>query len=209
MVLDVEGNPDASWFAVYDGHGGGFTSKYAAMKVLSYVTATPEWKADSVSPDSIRAALIRGFLQTDADLRAEPEIAGGDDHSGSTAVTAFVTKEHIIVGNCGDSRAMLVRDNAVRASGLVPPGCPLAPLPPPPQAVELSIDHKPYNEVEQRRIEAAGGTVTMRRVNGDLAVSRALGDFTYKHATHLPPTQQQVSPEPEVYVEVRRVGGSR
>ena len=65
------------------------------------------------------------------------------------------------------------------------------------------MDHKPYNEAEQRRIEAAGGTVTMRRVNGDLAVSRALGDFTYKHAAHLPPTQQQVSPEPEVHVEVR------
>ena len=65
------------------------------------------------------------------------------------------------------------------------------------------MDHKPYNEVEQRRIEAAGGTVTMRRVNGDLAVSRALGDFTYKHATHLPATQQQVSPEPEIHVEAR------
>jgi len=43
----------------------------------------------------------------------------------------------------------------------------------------------------------------MRRVNGDLAVSRALGDFTYKHSTHLPATQQQVSPEPEIRVEVR------
>ena len=66
----------------------------------------------------------------------------------------------------------------------------------------MSVDHKPYNELEQRRIEAAGGSVTMRRVNGDLAVSRALGDFAYKHARDLPPQAQQVSAEPEIrYVE--------
>ena len=33
---------------------------------------------------------------------------------------------------------------------------------------------------ERERIYKAGGTVTMGRVNGDLAVSRALGDFVYK-----------------------------
>jgi protein phosphatase 2C family protein 2/3 len=38
----------------------------------------------------------------------------------------------------------------------------------------------------------AGGTVTMRRVNGDLAVSRALGDFVYKHMTDLKAEEQQV-----------------
>jgi len=27
----------------------------------------------------------------------------------------------------------------------------------------------------------AGGSVIQRRVNGDLAVSRALGDYVYKH----------------------------
>jgi protein phosphatase 1B len=72
-----------------------------------------------------------------------------------------------------------------------------------PQAVEMSFDHKPYNAGEQARIEGAGGTVSMRRVNGDLAVSRALGDFTYKHSPHLPAEKQQVSPEPEIKAEPR------
>ena len=51
----------------------------------------------------------------------------------------------------------------------------------------MSIDHKPNNEGEQRRIEAAGGVVHMKRVDGDLAVSRAIGDFTYKQNKALSP----------------------
>lgn len=31
-------------------------------------------------------------------------------------------------------------------------------------------DHKPYNEGERARIEKAGGVVSMKRVDGDLAV---------------------------------------
>lgn len=64
-------------------------------------------------------------------------------------------------------------------------------------------DHKPYNEQERRRIENAGGSVMIQRVNGNLAVSRALGDFEYKSESHLNPSQQMISPEPDVYVIVR------
>ena len=44
----------------------------------------------------------------------------------------------------------------------------------------------------------------MKRVNGDLAVSRALGDYVYKHAAHLPPEKQQVSCEPDILIYERR-----
>lgn len=43
----------------------------------------------------------------------------------------------------------------------------------------------------------------MNRVNGDLAVSRALGDFTYKGNDNLPPEKQMVSPEPEITIVER------
>lgn len=44
----------------------------------------------------------------------------------------------------------------------------------------LSYDHKPYKESEIKRIKAAGGWVINNRVNGNLALSRALGDFVFK-----------------------------
>ena len=44
----------------------------------------------------------------------------------------------------------------------------------------LSIDHKPSDELEKERIENAGGFVEFNRVNGNLALSRALGDFAFK-----------------------------
>ena len=45
------------------------------------------------------------------------------------------------------------------------------------RAKPLSFDHKPQNEGEKARICAAGGFVDFGRVNGNLALSRAIGDF--------------------------------
>lgn len=61
-------------------------------------------------------------------------------------------------------------------------------------------DHKPYLQKERERIVNAGGSVMIQRVNGSLAVSRAFGDFEYKAVPGLKPTQQLVSPEPDIYV---------
>lgn len=51
-------------------------------------------------------------------------------------------------------------------------------------AKELTKDHHPSREDEKSRVEAAGGYVTewagVSRVNGQLAVSRAIGDLTFK-----------------------------
>ncbi|KAB5525401.1 hypothetical protein DKX38_023150 [Salix brachista] len=76
---------------------------------------------------------------------------------GSTAVVAVLTQEHIIVANCGDSRAVLSRGR---------------------RAIPLSVDHKPDRQDELARIEAAGGRVIYlngARVEGILAMSRAIG----------------------------------
>ncbi|KAK3022193.1 hypothetical protein RJ639_047015 [Escallonia herrerae] len=80
--------------------------------------------------------------------------------SGSTAVVAILTPEHIVVGNVGDSRAVLCRAG---------------------RAVPLSFDHKvkPDREDELARIRACGGRVVFyngARVEGILAMSRAIGD---------------------------------
>lgn len=68
------------------------------------------------------------------------------------------------------------------------------------RAKPLSFDHKPQNEGEKARITAAGGFVDFGRVNGNLALSRAIGDFEFKKSADLGPEQQIVTAYPDVVV---------
>ena len=83
-----------------------------------------------------------------------------DEDSGTTAVVVLTTPRWLVCANAGDSRAVYSRSSHC--------------------AVPLSYDHKPEDEGEERRIREAGGYVTGGRVEGDLAVSRGLGDFRFK-----------------------------
>lgn len=51
-------------------------------------------------------------------------------------------------------------------------------------AKELTSDHHPDRDDEKSRVESAGGHITkwsgIARVNGQLAVSRAIGDIHFK-----------------------------
>lgn len=51
-------------------------------------------------------------------------------------------------------------------------------------AKELTTDHHPDKEGEKSRVESAGGNISkwagVARVNGQLAVSRAIGDIHFK-----------------------------
>lgn len=64
----------------------------------------------------------------------------------------------------------------------------------------LSLDHKPSNEAESKRIVAAGGWVEFNRVNGNLALSRALGDFVFKRNDKKSQQEQIVTAYPDVQV---------
>lgn len=72
------------------------------------------------------------------------------------------------------------------------------------KAIALSYDHKPMNVSERARIENAGGTVSnaggVPRVNGNLNLSRAIGDLKYKANSDLPPEAQIISAHPDVRV---------
>ncbi|CAE7707452.1 unnamed protein product [Symbiodinium pilosum] len=105
---------------------------------------------------------------------------------GSTAIVALVDKaggrRTVTVANCGDSRAVLCRNG---------------------NAVELSEDHKPELNSEERRIRQAGGSVKLigpcHRIDGwGLNLSRALGDFHYKARPDLSAEQQKVIAVPEI-----------
>ena len=63
----------------------------------------------------------------------------------------------LYVANAGDSRCVLSRAG---------------------KAIDMSVDHKPEDDIEQTRIKKAGGKVTPDgRVNGGLNLSRAIGEF--------------------------------
>jgi serine/threonine protein phosphatase PrpC len=51
---------------------------------------------------------------------------------------------------------------------------------------------------QARRIIAAGGWVEFNRVNGNLALSRALGDFVFKRNEDMPAEEQIVTANPDI-----------
>ncbi|CAM9500348.1 unnamed protein product, partial [Hapterophycus canaliculatus] len=98
---------------------------------------------------------------------------------GTTSLIVIVSDKYVICCNTGDSR---------RAAVLASEGA----------SIPLSTDHKPENQAERRRIEAAGGRVKHNRVEGKLAVSRCIGDHPFKSDPSLPLERQMVVCDPEV-----------
>lgn len=54
----------------------------------------------------IKKGMLKGFLELDEKLRKIPEVATGEDKSGTTAVGALLTDKYLIIANCGDSRGV-------------------------------------------------------------------------------------------------------
>jgi serine/threonine protein phosphatase PrpC len=75
------------------------------------------------------------------------------------------------------------------------------------KVLPLSFDHKPSDIAERRRILLAGGAVKGKRVDGDLAVGRAFGDFSYKGDKELSIEKQRVTVMPDLIVYPRDTVG--
>lgn len=69
----------------------------------------------------------------------------------------------------------------------------------------MSEDHKPEDPVEHERIKSGGGFVQWNRVNGELAMSRALGDFRYKQNLEAPLDKQLVICYPDISIHQRNI----
>lgn len=67
------------------------------------------------------------------------------------------------------------------------------------QAVEMSKDHKPESQTEIDRITKSGSTITDGRVDGNLNLTRSLGDLKYKQREHLKPEEQAITANPDTY----------
>ncbi|KAG2232644.1 hypothetical protein INT48_004244 [Thamnidium elegans] len=167
------GDTDFSFFGVFDGHGGSSIAHYTGQTLYKKVLESEYFEKKEYAK-----AMTDAFLTLDKCLIEDNDFAY--DPSGCTAVTALVTDEdEIIVANAGDSRAV------ISIAGKVKP---------------LSYDHKPTDEAEMERIINAGGFVDFGRVNGNLALSRAIGDFEFKQNEKLPAEKQAITKDDEFFV---------
>ncbi|KAJ4866751.1 Protein phosphatase 2C 7 [Raphanus sativus] len=181
------------FFGVYDGHGGLQVADYCHDRIHFALAEEIEWIKEELLCERNNTGEGRQvlwekvffdcFLKVDDEVKGKinrPVVGSPDEMVleavspetvGSTAVVALVCSSHIIVSNCGDSRAVLLRGK---------------------ESMPLSVDHKPDREDEYARIERAGGKVIQwqgARVSGVLAMSRSIGD------QYLEP---YVIPDPEV-----------
>ncbi|KAL0743380.1 hypothetical protein Bca4012_084893 [Brassica carinata] len=155
-----------AFYGVFDGHGGSEASQYIKEN------ATRLFFEDAVfreSPFVLNAFLLQEVERSHrrayklADLAMEDEsIVSGS--CGTTALTALVIGRHLMVANAGDCRAVLCRKG---------------------KAVDMSCDHKSTFEPERRRVEELGGYFEGEYLYGELAVTRALGDWSVKRYSSL------------------------
>ncbi|CAI8602923.1 unnamed protein product [Vicia faba] len=159
---------------------------------------------DSIHLEILKEALLRAIR--DIDAKFSEEASRNNLHSGSTATVVLVADDKFLVANIGDSKAFLCSENfqspkEAKASLLklyrqterdgsvsvwdrekyrLASSHGLNHF----AVKELTRDHHPDREDERTRVEASGGQVLnwggLPRVNGQLAITRAIGDVLFK-----------------------------
>jgi len=182
-ISEATFTPNSSLFAFFDGHGGCEVAKYCAKYFGEELKKNKKFSSES----NIEEALKDTFIKMDEMLSAPEGQAelktlkndndGSDSFAGCTANVVLIHKNVAYCANAGDSRCILWSNKKV---------------------IALSEDHKPDNEIEKTRITKAGGFIIEGRVNGNLNLSRALGDLEYKKNANLKPAEQLISPMPDV-----------
>jgi serine/threonine protein phosphatase PrpC len=162
---------------VFDGHGGPECSGFLEASLIPVILKRC---ANADSPDKIEAILKEEFLNIDDTVIRAKSWA---KQTGSTGSVCVVTDTHVICANVGDSPAFIFD----KASSVIS---------------NHSVDHDGENPEEVARVLAAGGQIIaeagdVKRVNGELAVTRAFGDFSLK---------PHVIAEPQTYIWPRVAG---
>lgn len=144
------GDDNIDLYGVFDGHAGNEAAEYVAFHLPSAIQSRLPLSDPQTAFTDAFQEVNDGLKQHLSQMKYSSK-----KHCGTTAVVALIAGNQLHIANVGDSRAVL--DTGER----------------------LTVDHKPRDEVERiRRHE--GGYVSGEgggRINGVLAVSRALGDF--------------------------------
>ena len=198
LVLETEYNlKDFNIFCVMDGHGvnGHLVSRYVMKYINLFFKNNKKMNSSNNNEDAVYYRLKKGdchilkklFRHAERDLDKKSAIDA--NFSGTTCVMVLQIGERILCSNIGDSRAIMVKTGNV--------------------IVPLSIDQKPNDPEESKRIIQNGGEISQYEEDGEksgpyrvwkkgevypgIAMSRSVGDFV---ATSL-----GVIPEPEFIEE--------
>jgi serine/threonine protein phosphatase PrpC len=162
----VKDGSDCTLYAVFDGHSGDGAVLFAATHLLNFLDK-PDFNDASITAAFIH--LERFYKTSTVTAAAEPEegkpppLRLNHDSSGTCATVAIRRGDELTIANVGDCTALLISyDGSFQV---------------------LSRAHRLEGvgvEEETARIEAAGMYVESKRVIGELAVSRSIGDFRYK-----------------------------
>eukprot|EP01103_Thecamoeba_quadrilineata_P016902 TRINITY_DN5808_c0_g1_i1.p1 TRINITY_DN5808_c0_g1~~TRINITY_DN5808_c0_g1_i1.p1 ORF type:complete len:373 (-),score=74.29 TRINITY_DN5808_c0_g1_i1:230-1348(-) len=144
-------------WAVFDGHAG----SEAAIECQDLVPSVL-LSLESFRKGRITEALAECFVRSDAVLLSKSQVEGWKN--GTTAALVVITDFDMHIANVGDTEVVLARK--ISGGRL--------------QALCLSEMHRCTAPEEKKRIIASGGMVVGGRLFGDLTVSRALGDHSFK-----------------------------
>ncbi|KAL3634689.1 hypothetical protein CASFOL_021743 [Castilleja foliolosa] len=153
----------SSFYAVFDGHGGPGAALYMKNNAMRFFFEDAELPQNPENDENkflqdLEISHRRSFLIADKAL-SDNDLSAVDSYCGTTALTALVLGNNLLIANVGDCRAVLCRKG---------------------DAVQLSQDHRPTCQVERKRVEDLGGKIEYGYLNGELAVTRALGDWYMK-----------------------------
>ncbi|KAK2612179.1 mgpp2cl-1, protein phosphatase 2C-like protein 1 [Conoideocrella luteorostrata] len=214
---------DNGYFAIFDGHAGTFAADWCGKKLHLILEETIRKNPNSAIPElldqtftSVDAQLDKlplknsGCTAAIAVLRWEDRVstdkstltnlrkpssksnetnamdkdktATSSPDGGQIRNKASMTRQRILyTANVGDARIILCRGG---------------------KALRLSYDHKGSDENEGKRIANAGGLILNNRVNGVLAVTRALGDAYMKDLVtgHPYTTETVIQPDIDEFI---------
>ena len=182
LVLQSEYNlKDFNIFCVMDGHGinGHLVSRYLMKYINLFFKNNKKMNASNQNEDSIYLRLKKSdyhilrrlFRHAERDLHKKSKIDA--NFSGTTCVMVAQIGDRFICANIGDSRAIMIKTGN--------------------EIVPLSIDQKPDDPEESKRIVQNGGEISQYEENGEksgpyriwkkgevypgIAMSRSVGDF--------------------------------
>lgn len=221
---------DNGYFAIFDGHAGTFAADWCGKKLHHILEDTIRKNPNTPIPELLDQTFTSvdnqleklplknsGCTAVTAVLRWEDRVPNANSATGSTYLNTAAAKgivpaeskekdssdsattssgdavsvekiagsasrqRVLYTANVGDARIVLCRNG---------------------RALRLSYDHKGSDEQEGRRVANAGGLILNNRVNGVLAVTRALGDAYMKDLVtgHPYTTETVIQPEQDEFL---------